>query len=146
MFWGVFSFSFVLCFARNLATPVLLILIRTLRDVGCWENPVWLLGIVHRLHMRGLSPLPHRTYQGYEPESRNRDEVGDAELMVALDYLQTRFFLYFSSHAFFTGFIHIYESAWQVEGAFGWLVFLRTTRSSSFSLRMKANRALLGFR
>lgn len=50
-------------------------------------------------------------------------EVRDAELIVCPDYFQARFFLYFSSHAFFTGFIHIYESAWQVEGAFGWFVF-----------------------
>ena len=50
-------------------------------------------------------------------------EVRDAELIVHPDYFQTRFFLYFSSHAFFTGLIHIYESARQVEGTFGWLVF-----------------------
>ena len=50
-------------------------------------------------------------------------EGRDAELIVYPDYLQTRFFLNFSSHAFFTGFIHIYESARQVEGAFGGLVF-----------------------
>jgi DNA topoisomerase I len=61
--------------------------------------------------------------QGMNQEVGIEIEVRDAELIVHPDYFQARFFLYFSSHAFFTGFIHIYESAWQVEGAFGWLVF-----------------------
>ena len=88
------------------------------------RNPVWLLGIVHRLHMREVFHLYNIEHiKGMNQEVGIEIEVRDAELIVCPDYLQTRFFLYFSSHAFFTGFIHIYESARQVEGAFDRFVF-----------------------
>ena len=50
-------------------------------------------------------------------------KVRDAELIVYFFSVKSCFFFYFSSHAFFTGFVHIDKTTRQVQGSFGRFVF-----------------------
>ncbi len=56
------------------------------------RNPVRLLGIVHRLHMREVFHLYHIEHiKGMNQEVGIEIEVRDAELIVYPDYLQAQF-------------------------------------------------------